>query len=179
MINDIPSPQKGQPLLAAWAAQVTSGLNGIRAAGMRGVLVRDGAGAFGAEPLPENQRNRKGGTTASSPPAPFDLEYRTVDDATVLYVVRCRIAAPIATAYVYDANSAIADEVAMDDTTGTIYLHAERTTVDNSTAYKLSVDRSSTFDSDSPNATWVLWEWDATNSVYVDRRPRILPLYAL
>ncbi len=45
---------------ASWAAQVTDACNAVRAAGFAGTMVRDGAGAFGNAPLPENKRNRRG-----------------------------------------------------------------------------------------------------------------------
>ncbi len=49
---------------ASWAAQVTDVCNAVRAAGFAGTMVRDGAGAFGNAPLPENKRNRRGASAA-------------------------------------------------------------------------------------------------------------------
>jgi len=49
---------------ASWAAQVTEVCNAVRVAGFAGTLGRDGAGAFGNAPLPENKRNRRGASAA-------------------------------------------------------------------------------------------------------------------
>ncbi len=58
MNEAIPSPVKGAPMRADWAARITDVCNQMVTSGMAGTLVRDGAGAFGNAPLPVNQRNR-------------------------------------------------------------------------------------------------------------------------
>lgn len=59
MHGAIPVPSKGQRPSAAWAAAVTAVCNAVNIAGLGGTLARDGAGAFGSAPLPENKRDRK------------------------------------------------------------------------------------------------------------------------
>ena len=59
MHGAIPVPSKGQRPSAAWAAAVTDACNAVNIAGLGGTLARDGAGAFGSAPLPENKRDRK------------------------------------------------------------------------------------------------------------------------
>lgn len=56
----IPSPVKGAPMRADWAARVTDVCNQMVTSGMAGTVVRHGAGAFGNAPLPANLRNRRG-----------------------------------------------------------------------------------------------------------------------
>lgn len=58
MNEHIPAPIKGEPTRASWGRAVTEVCNSVRAAGFSGALVRDGAGAFGNAPLPQNNRNR-------------------------------------------------------------------------------------------------------------------------
>lgn len=58
MNEHIPAPIKGEPTRASWGRAVTDVCNSVRAAGFSGALVRDGAGAFGNAPLPQNNRNR-------------------------------------------------------------------------------------------------------------------------
>lgn len=72
MNEAIPSPVKGAPMRADWAARITDVCNQMVTSGMAGTLVRDGAGAFGNAPLSGNQRNR---TTRT--PLPFQVAWRT------------------------------------------------------------------------------------------------------
>ena len=71
MNGTIPTPAKGEPPRASWAAAVTDVCNAVRVAGLGGTLARDGAGAFGNEPLPANQRNRR----ASLLPRPYEVRW--------------------------------------------------------------------------------------------------------
>lgn len=71
MNEAIPSPVKGAPMRADWAARITDVCNQMVTSGMAGTLVRDGAGAFGNAPLPGNQRNR----TARIRPNLFEVRW--------------------------------------------------------------------------------------------------------
>ena len=57
-MNNIPLPQKGLPITLSWGVAVTERCNSMRQMGAGG-LVRDGAGGFGQEALPVNQRERR------------------------------------------------------------------------------------------------------------------------
>lgn len=57
-MNNIPLPQKGLPITLGWGVAVTERCNSMRQMGAGG-LVRDGAGGFGQEALPANQRERR------------------------------------------------------------------------------------------------------------------------
>lgn len=75
---------------AQWAAQVTEVCNAVRAAGFAGTMVRDGAGAFGNAPLPENKRNRRGTSAADNGcwKIVTDTRSETVDGETTTKTVR-------------------------------------------------------------------------------------------
>lgn len=59
MEPSISSPGIGSPLRAEWARRVTDVCNSITAREAPGMLVRDGAGAHGNDPLPPNLRDRR------------------------------------------------------------------------------------------------------------------------
>ncbi len=71
-------PQKGEPLRADWAAQITGRVNSLAPIGSPRMLVRDGIGGFGSEPCPPNHRDRRGIASRTSPPGCFELVERTV-----------------------------------------------------------------------------------------------------
>ena len=58
MVPHIPAPIQGQPLKSSWGAAVAESCNAMRQIGAGG-LVRAGAGGFGMEQLPANQRGRR------------------------------------------------------------------------------------------------------------------------
>lgn len=71
MHGSIQSPSKGERPKASWARAVTDVCNAMRTAGSPGMLQRDGAGAFGASPVPANQRNRRG----AAKPLPYEVAW--------------------------------------------------------------------------------------------------------
>ena len=71
MHGSIPTPSKGDRPMASWARAVTDVCNSMRTAGAPGMLQRDGAGAFGAAPVPANQRNRRG----TAQPLPYEVAW--------------------------------------------------------------------------------------------------------
>ena len=82
MTGSVPVPAKGQPMKASWAAAVAERVNALCAMAPAGMLARDGAGGMGAQPLPQNLRDRRGGDAGR--PMPFDLkaEIETSQDGT-------------------------------------------------------------------------------------------------
>lgn len=84
MNQTIQRPVKGEQPKAEWAGAVTDVCNKVQSCAMPGSLARDGAGAFGNAPLPENKRNRTG---ASAPAADVILATVTGGDGTTGYTV--------------------------------------------------------------------------------------------
>ena len=71
MRTQIPVPSKGDAMRASWGASVASRVNELCAMAPAGMLSRDGFGGMGAQPLPQNLRDRRG---AAGQPMPFDLK---------------------------------------------------------------------------------------------------------
>ena len=81
MHTNIQPPVPGHPIRASWGAAVTEALNGLGVMAPSGVLVRDGAGGIGFQPLPQNRR-----VMSSSSLAPFALrEVAEDEDAGIPY----------------------------------------------------------------------------------------------
>lgn len=59
MTGTIQIPSKGDGLKAAWGASVANGLNALMPMAPARMLVREGVGGVGCEPLPQNLRDRK------------------------------------------------------------------------------------------------------------------------
>lgn len=58
MRPQVPVPLKGLPLRATWGAQVANRINELCAMAPAGMLVREGFGGIGAQPIPQNLRSR-------------------------------------------------------------------------------------------------------------------------
>ena len=71
MRTQIPVPSKGDGLRASWGAAVASRVNELCAMAPAGMLSREGFGGMGAQPLPQNLRDRAGG---AGRPMPFDIQ---------------------------------------------------------------------------------------------------------
>lgn len=56
MFETVESPKTGQPLRAAWATKMANRVNELCTAVSPGMLIRDGVGGFGAEPIPGTKR---------------------------------------------------------------------------------------------------------------------------
>ena len=75
----IPYPIPGQPIRASWGAAVTEACNAITSIGAARTLTREmGPLGSGSEPLPANQRDRRGGGKAI--PQPFDPTFEKDDE---------------------------------------------------------------------------------------------------
>lgn len=73
MTGTIQIPSKGDGLKAAWGASVANGLNALMPMTPARMLVREGAGGVGCEPLPQNLRDRRAKAPAKFPFEPvFD-----------------------------------------------------------------------------------------------------------
>ncbi len=59
MTGSIPVPSRGQPLKASWGAALSSRVNELCAMAPAGMLARDGLTGMGAQPLPQNRRERQ------------------------------------------------------------------------------------------------------------------------
>ena len=88
MRNLVPSPIKGEGLRASWGAAVANRVNELCAMAPAGMLPRDGVGGMGAEPLPQNLRNR---VAISRKPACFDFAMEPNENTgeTTYKLVRC------------------------------------------------------------------------------------------
>ena len=94
-------PQKGEPLRADWAAQITGRVNSLAPIGSPGMLVRDGIGGFGSEPCPSNRRDRRG---AGASPHPFEIRWaKSLNDGEGGWIV-----------WLPTGNELIVDGVAVD-----------------------------------------------------------------
>ncbi len=106
----------------------------------------------------------------SGSPQPFDLEVRTENGQTATWVTRCAIAAP-------ETEISCAD-YQLADPTANVYLVVTRGSSGGSAYYDLAITQTAPSAS-ATTAVWTLWEYDSNNGVYVDKRPKVLPLYAL
>lgn len=73
----VPTPHRDGSILD-WATDATRAINRFGASGTSGMLVRDGVGGVGFEPLPENRRERR----AADAPVPFTVRWSTADGET-------------------------------------------------------------------------------------------------
>lgn len=86
----IPIPQKNGEIIS-WAEQASREFNALMPMGPARMLVREGAGGVGCEPLPQNLRDRKAAATKK----PFDIEMvsetdeDTGEDTVTRKIVRC------------------------------------------------------------------------------------------
>lgn len=69
MTGSIPVPAKGQPMKASWAAAVADRVNALCGMAPSDMLVRDGVGGMGAQPLPENMRGKL------TKPHPYEIRF--------------------------------------------------------------------------------------------------------
>lgn len=80
----IRAPSRGEPLRASWGAAVADGVNALAPMAAPGALARQGVTGFGAQPLPQNRRERR--AAAEDSPDAFRVrarvEARTQGDAT-------------------------------------------------------------------------------------------------
>lgn len=71
MRGGIPVPGRGERMLASWGAAVAERVNELCSMAPAGMMARDGLGGMGAEPLPQNRRNRR--TVVHS--LPFEVRF--------------------------------------------------------------------------------------------------------
>lgn len=80
----IRAPSRGESLRASWGAAVADGVNALAPMAAPGALARQGVTGFGAQPLPQNRRERR--AAAEDSPDAFRVrarvEARTQGDAT-------------------------------------------------------------------------------------------------
>lgn len=81
----IPYPIPGQPIRASWGAAVTEACNAVSTIGAARTLTREmGPLGSGSEPLPANQRDRRGG--GKSIPQPFDPTFEKDDETGEIHL---------------------------------------------------------------------------------------------
>ncbi len=81
----IPYPIAGQPIRASWGAAVTEACNSVASIGAARALTREmGPLGSGSEPLPPNQRDRRGGGKAV--PQPFDPTFEKDDETGEIHL---------------------------------------------------------------------------------------------
>lgn len=78
MTGTIQIPSKGDGLKAAWGASVANGINALMPMAPAHMLVREGAGGVGCEPLPQNLRDRR---AAKPDLGRYKIESITVHDS--------------------------------------------------------------------------------------------------
>lgn len=81
----IRAPSRGEALRASWGAAVADGVNALAPMAAPGALARQGVTGFGAQPLPQNRRERRASAAEDSPDAfrvRARVETRTQGDAT-------------------------------------------------------------------------------------------------
>lgn len=83
MNSKIPIPKVGDDISANWASQVTQAVRNIGISSPSRALVRSGIYGTGFEPLPENQRNRRGGTYSDNGCFKLESRTKTVQSETV------------------------------------------------------------------------------------------------
>lgn len=76
MRTQIPVPSKGDKLRATWGTAISNRVNELCAMAPAGVLQRDGFSGMGAQPLPQNLRNRR---AAALSPGCWRLEVAPTD----------------------------------------------------------------------------------------------------
>lgn len=65
----IRAPSRGEALRASWGAAVADGVNALAPMAAPGALARQGVTGFGAQPLPQNRRERRASAAEDSPDA--------------------------------------------------------------------------------------------------------------